>query len=96
MPAAGGRSTCTSVETPIERGFDMTLTRMRLAGLAAALTTIAIAAPVSTAGAAAAAPARQPATLVGPTYITTAPATFINNNNQVSASATSAGAQIAP
>jgi hypothetical protein len=65
--------------------------------VASALSAIAIAAPVSTAGAATAAPTTpQPATtVIGPTYITNAPSTFVNNNNQVSPDANSSGNQIA-
>jgi hypothetical protein len=71
-------------------------TRTRLMGVAAALSTIAIAAPVSTAGAATAAPAVAPAaTVTGATYITTAPSTFINTNNQVSPGDNSSGSQVA-
>jgi hypothetical protein len=72
-------------------------TRTHLAGIAAALSTIAIAAPVSTAGAATAAPApaRPAATVVGTTFITTAPSTFINYNNQVSPGGNSFGSQVA-
>jgi hypothetical protein len=72
-------------------------TPTRLVGLAAALSTIAIVAPVSTAGAATAAhaPARPAATVTGPTYITTAPSTFVNTNNQVSPSGNSSGNQVA-
>jgi hypothetical protein len=70
-------------------------TRTRLVGIAAALSAIAIAAPVSTAGAATAAPAVAPpaATVIGPRYITTAPSTFINNNNQVSPGSNTSGNQ---
>ena len=53
----------------------MTPTRMRLMGAAAALSAIAIAAPVSTAGA---------ATVSQPRTVITGPATFINLNDQVS------------
>jgi hypothetical protein len=72
-------------------------TRTRLMVVAAALSTIAIAAPVSTAGAATAAPAVTPAatTVTGATYITTAPSTFINTNNQVSPGDNSSGSQVA-
>lgn len=69
-------------------------TRTRRMLVAAALSTIAIAFPVSTA-AAADPVAGQPATVTGPTYITTAPSTFINNNNQVSSGSTSSGDQSA-
>jgi hypothetical protein len=76
--------------------FDMKPTRTRLVVVAAALSAIAIAAPVSTAGAATAAPAVAPAvTVTGPTYITTAPSTFINTNNQVSPGDNSSGSQVA-
>lgn len=72
-------------------------TRTRLMGLAAVLSTIAIAVPVSTASAATAAPAaaRPAATLTGATYITTAPSTFVNTNNQVSPGNNSSGNQVA-
>ncbi|MEA2307526.1 MAG: hypothetical protein QOH43_4806 [Solirubrobacteraceae bacterium] len=92
--------------------------RTRLMGVAAALTTIAIAAPIATAGAATSAPAvaplaitiagpnsgptltarvdGHPATVVGPTFITSAPATFVNTNTQVSSGASTAGEQVAP
>jgi hypothetical protein len=71
--------------------------RARLVQVAAALSALAIAAPVSTAAAASAAsPGDEPAvSLTGPKYITTAPTTFINNNNQVSAANTSLGDQTA-
>jgi hypothetical protein len=71
--------------------------RARLVQVAAALSALAIAAPVSTAAAATAAgPGDQPAvSLTGPRYITTAPTTFINNNNQVSGGDTSFGGQSA-
>jgi hypothetical protein len=62
--------------------------RARRVWVAAALSAIAIAAPVSTAAAAT-------ATVTGPTYITTAPSTFINNNNQVSSGDISLGGQSA-
>jgi hypothetical protein len=69
-------------------------TRARLVRVAAALSAIAIAAPVSTAAAAGSVD-RPPATITGPTYITTAPSTFINTNNQVSSGSTSMGNQSA-
>src|ERR1700681_2036116 len=74
--------------------------RARLAGIAVALSAIAIAAPVSTAAAATtarAAGAGDPpaATITGPSYISTAPTTFINNNNQVSAGDVSSAGQSA-
>jgi hypothetical protein len=76
--------------------FDMKPTRTRLVGVAVALSAIAIAAPVSTAGAAAApAVAEHPATITGATYISSAPVTFINTNNQVSAGDVTAGSQFA-
>jgi hypothetical protein len=76
--------------------FAVRPTRARLVQVAAALSAIAIAAPVSTAAAATGGPADKPAaTLTGATYITTAPTTFINDNNQVSASNTSIGDQTA-
>jgi hypothetical protein len=72
----------------------------RLVQVAAALSALAIAAPVSTAAAATTARAAgagdaPDATVTGPRYITTAPTTFINNNNQVSAGDTSFGGQSA-
>ena len=71
-------------------------TRTHLVGIAAALSTIAIAAPVSTASAATAAPAAAPAPRVtGSTWITTAPSTFINTNDQVSPGGNSMGSQVA-
>jgi hypothetical protein len=75
----------------------MKATRTRLVGVAAALSAIALAAPVSTAGAARAAPAvvRPADTVVGPKFITSAPATFINTNNQVSPGGNSSGNQVA-
>jgi hypothetical protein len=77
--------------------FDMKPTRKHLVGVAAALSTIAIAAPVSTAGAATAPPAVAPGTwVIGPTFITTAPATFINTNTQVSTGDNLQGDEIAP
>ena len=72
--------------------------RARLVGVAVALSTIAIAAPVSTAGAATAADgpvAGQGAAITGARYITTAPSTFTNTNNQVSSGSTSLGDQTA-
>jgi hypothetical protein len=70
-------------------------TRTRLVGIAAALSAIAIAAPAPTAGAATAPPAVAPpaATVIGPRYITNAPSTFINNNNQVSPGNNTSGNQ---
>jgi hypothetical protein len=89
-------------------------TRMRLVGVAAALSTIAIAIPVSSASADSTVPggaaawdgptvtlpatgplAGQLATVIGPAVITTAPATFINTNNQVSAGDIWSGGQLA-
>jgi hypothetical protein len=98
--------------------FDMNPSRTRLFGIAAALSTIAIAAPVSTAGAATvhrtvdtvAAVSGGPTAvalpvtdrdsghgpaITGSTYITTAPTTFVNDNNQVSDGNTSLGNQTA-
>jgi hypothetical protein len=74
---------------------DMRPTRTRLLAVAAAVSTIAIAAPVTTAAAAPAADAAPAASVSGPTYITTAPTTFVNNNNQVSAAAISSAGQVA-
>jgi hypothetical protein len=94
---------------------------MHLVGAAVALSTMAIAAPVSTAGAATAPPAVAPvailtggwdgspvvtlpttapvagqaATIIGPAIITTAPTTFINTNNQVTAGSAWSGGQLA-
>jgi hypothetical protein len=79
----------------LEGRFDMKPTRTHLMGVAAALSAIAIAAPVSIAGAATAAPVARPATVTGPTYITNAPSTFINTNNQVSPGNNSSGSQFA-
>jgi spore maturation protein SpmB len=59
---------------------------MHLVGLAAVLSTIAIAAPVSSAGA---------ATVTPQTFVTTGPSTFINYNSQTSAGAISSGDQVA-
>lgn len=74
----------------------MQLTRTRLVGIAATLATVAIAAPVSTAGADTTVPDAIPAAVVtGPTFITSAPATFVNTNTQVSDGATMAGSQVA-
>jgi hypothetical protein len=75
-------------------------TRMHLVWVSAVLSTIAIAAPVSTAGAATAAPGTGPvagkaATVTGQTFVTTTPSTFINYNSQTSAGAISSGDQVA-
>jgi hypothetical protein len=72
-------------------------TGMRLMGLATVVSAIAIAAPVSTAGAATAAPtaARPADTVIGATYVTNAPSTFINTNNQTSPVSNTSGDQIA-
>jgi hypothetical protein len=67
-------------------------------GVAAVLSTIAIAAPVSTAGAATAATgpvAGKAATVTGQTFVTTTPTTFVNYNSQTSDGAISSGAQVA-
>jgi hypothetical protein len=96
----------------------MNATRRRLVGVAAALSTVALAVPLATASAASAAPALGPApyagawwgsgfglpftgitpgvgvTVTGPIIITTAPSTFINTNNQVSAASNFAGGQV--
>jgi hypothetical protein len=84
---------------------DMKPTRMNLLAVAAVLGTLAVAAPVSTAGADAVSPAGVPAVVVtdpsagqtpavvGPTIYTTAPATFINLNSQVSTGGNSSGGQ---
>jgi hypothetical protein len=100
----------------------MAPTRRLLGGLVAALSTVAIAAPVSTASAETAAPVpivaagwggsvgfpftggavvwQAPTVLgpavIGPVIITTAPSSFINTNNQVSAGGNVAGGQVAP
>jgi hypothetical protein len=74
----------------------MKLTRTHLVGVAAALCTIAISTPVSTAAADTAGPAVAPATVIGPTFNTSAPATFVNTNTQVSALGNVAGSQVAP
>jgi hypothetical protein len=73
----------------------MNPTKTRLAGIAAALSAIAVAAPASTAGATTTAPAVAPpaATVIGPRYITSAPSTFINTNNQVSPANNTSGNQ---
>jgi hypothetical protein len=72
-------------------------TRTRLVGIAAALSAIALAAPVATAGAATAAPAvvRPADTIIGPEFITSPGATFVNTNNQVSPGDNSSGNQVA-
>jgi hypothetical protein len=74
--------------------LDMKPTRIRLMGVAA-LSTIAIAAPVSTAGAATTAPVAPVPRVIGATYITTAPTSFTNLNNQTSSGSTSLGNQTA-
>jgi hypothetical protein len=99
--------------------FAMKPTRMRLLVVAAALSAVAMATPVSTAGAATdppavatviggwdglqavALPAPEPvagqtATVTGPAIITTAPSSFVNTNNQVSAGGNWSGGQAAP
>jgi hypothetical protein len=77
----------------------MKLSRIRLLRIAAALGAIAIAAPAATAGAVT--PVTIPAagagtTVIGPTFVTSAPATFINTNTQVSEGPSSAGNQVSP
>jgi hypothetical protein len=58
--------------------------RTHLMGVAAALCAIAIAAPVSTAGAATAPSASgSAATVVAPTYVVTTPSSFNNTNIQI-------------
>jgi hypothetical protein len=89
-----------STPRKVKGTVDMKPTRTRLVWIAAALSSIAIAAPVSTAGAATAARAAgpgagTPTTVIGPTYITSAPSTFINTNNQVSPGNNSSGDQVA-
>ena len=78
------------------------MTRTHLVGLAAAVSTIAIAAPVPAAGAATVAPAatppaaRQAVTVTGSTIVTTAPGvTFVNFKDQTSAGDNVSGDQIA-
>ena len=68
-------------------------TRTHLGIVAAALSTIAIAAPISAAGAATAAPAV--ACVTGARWIITAPSTFVNTNDQVSPGNISSGSQFA-
>jgi hypothetical protein len=70
----------------------MALPRARLLAVAAALTAIAIAGPVASAGAA----TDPPATVVGPTYVTSGGASFTNTNTQVSLGDSSSGGQVAP
>jgi hypothetical protein len=78
-------------------------TRMRVMAVAA-LSTVAIAAPVSTAVADTPTPAvavtvpgaGRPATVIGPTFVTTAPTTFINTNTQVASGDISSGSQSTP
>ena len=61
--------------------------RIRLLGVATLLSTIAIAAPVATAGA---------ATVTGQTFVNTAASTFTNYHSQTSASELSSAGQVAP
>jgi hypothetical protein len=87
-----------STQRKVNGMFAVKPTRARLVRVAAALSAIAIAAPLTTAAAATASagPVDKPAaTLTGPTYVTTAPTTFINNNNQVSSESNSLGGQTA-
>jgi hypothetical protein len=70
-----------------ERQADMRAHRFHLAGVAAVLTTIAVAAPVSTAGA---------ATGTGQTFVNTAASTFTNYHSQTSADALTSGRQVSP
>jgi hypothetical protein len=73
----------------------MRATRTRFMAVAA-LSAIAIAAPVSTAGAATAPPDGQAATVTGAVYITTSPGVvFVNTNNQVATGDAVAGGQFA-
>jgi hypothetical protein len=60
--------------------------RMRPMWVAAVLSAIAIAAPVSTAAA---------ATVTPQTFVTTTPSTFINYNSQTAAGSISSGGQVA-
>jgi hypothetical protein len=83
-----------------ERQFVMKPTRMRLAGVAAVVSAIAMAAPVSSAGAATPAPAAVPvvtkaAAVIPQTFVTTSPSTFVNYNSQTSGGAISSGDQVA-
>jgi hypothetical protein len=76
--------------------FDMKSTGIRLMGAAVVLSTIAIAAPVPSAVAAATGPvAGQAAAVTRPTFVATAPSTFVNYNSQTSAGAVSSGNQVA-
>jgi hypothetical protein len=95
-PSGGWTIDVHLIHTTTSKGRpDMRPTRTHLMAVAAALSTIAIAVPVSTASATTAAPAGAPAAVVtGASYITTAPATFVNTNNQVSAAAVSSGGQV--
>jgi hypothetical protein len=68
-------------------------TRTRLVGVAAALSTVAIAATLSTPSVATAEPA---VVVIGPTIITTASSSFVNTNTQVSAADNSSGGQFGP
>jgi hypothetical protein len=68
-------------------------TGMRLMGVATLLSAIAIAGPVSAAGAATA--ARPTDTVIGATYVTSAPTTFVNTNNQTSPESNTLGNQVA-
>lgn len=74
--------------------------RKRLVGVAVALSAVAIAAPLSTASAAALRSRGpvpgQAAEVIGPLVVTTAPSTFVDTNTQVSAGGASAGVQLSP
>jgi hypothetical protein len=91
-----------------EGALEMHVPRKRRAAIAAALTTPMIAVPAGSAHAAAVPTvppdiatgwadtlAGQAVAVIGPTIITTAPTTFINTNNQVTAGSTASGGQLA-
>jgi hypothetical protein len=86
--------------TALKGRFDMKPTRMHPVWIAALLSTVAIAGPVSTAGAATAAAATGPvaeqaATVTGQRFVSTSPSTFINYNSQTSVGTISSGNQYA-